>query len=118
MVSIVDDLSGFGRQYFVNDKSNTTLCLADYVKWAERQTGKKLKKIRTDQGGEFTGSKPDHLKNFETFCKNKGIEHQLAMAHTPEQNGRAERWQQTVVNKAKTLLHNAGLSYGFWLEAI
>ena len=51
------------------------------------QTGLKLKAIRSDRGGEFLSSE------FDAFLREKGIECQLSVAHTPQQNERTERWQ-------------------------
>ena len=47
-----------------------------------------------------------------------GIETQMSMPDTPQQNGRAERFQQTIVNGAEAMQHHAGLSNGFWIYAV
>ena len=47
-----------------------------------------------------------------------GIEHQTSMPDSPQQNGRAERFQQTILNKAESMCHMAGLSSGFWSYAV
>ena len=51
------------------------------------------------------------------FLREKGIEHQLSVARTPQQNGRVERWQQTIEYKAAAMRLYAGLSSGFWALA-
>ena len=43
----------------------------------ERQTGRKLKCIRTDNGGEYIGE-------FDAYCKKHGIRHQLTPPKTPQ----------------------------------
>lgn len=40
------------------------------------------------------------------------------LSYTPEQNGRAERENRTLIEMAKTLLHAKGLSKRLWAEAI
>ena len=40
------------------------------------------------------------------------------MPYSPQQNGRAERFQQTIINKAESTRHTAGLSDGFWKHAV
>ena len=40
------------------------------------------------------------------------------MAGSPQQNGRAERWNRTIVEKAMAMMHHAGLSHGFWQLAV
>ena len=42
-----------------------------------------------------------------------GIEHQTSMPDSPQQNGRAEWFQQTIINKVEFMCHIAGLSSGF-----
>ena len=37
---------------------------------------------------------------------------------SPQSNGRAERWNRTIVEKALSMLHHAGLSHGFWQLAV
>ena len=53
--------------------------------------GKKLKKLRTDNGGEYTS------KRFESHLKSCGILHEKTIPKTPEQNGMAERLNRTLV---------------------
>ena len=40
------------------------------------------------------------------------------MPYSQQQNGHAERFQQTYINKAESMRHHAGLSYGFWSFAV
>ena len=47
-----------------------------------------------------------------------GIEYQTSMPDSPQQNGQVERFQQTIVNGAEVMWHNAGLSNGFWIYAV
>ena len=47
-----------------------------------------------------------------------GIEVQTSMPDSPQQNGQAERFQQTIVNGAEALRYHTGLSNGFWIYAL
>ena len=47
-----------------------------------------------------------------------GIETQTSMPDSPQQNGQAERFQQTIINGAEAMWHHAGLSNGFWIYAV
>ena len=40
------------------------------------------------------------------------------MPDSPQQNGRVERFQQTIINGAEAMRHHAGLSDGFWDYAV
>ena len=50
----------------------------------EKSSGYKVKKLRTDNGGEYTSTE------FESYLKKEGIEHQYTIPKTPEQNGVSE----------------------------
>ncbi|KAL4316527.1 hypothetical protein AHAS_Ahas15G0294000 [Arachis hypogaea] len=55
----------------------------------ELESGKKIKCLRTDNGGEYVDG------DFLTFCKQAGIQRQFTVAYTPQQNGVAERMNRT-----------------------
>ena len=50
--------------------------------------------------------------------RENGIEHQMTMPDSPQQNGRAERLQQTIIHGSETMQHYTGLSDGFWVHAV
>ena len=64
------------------------------------------------------GTQDDELLNFKTYCQNYGIQHQTSSPDTPQQNGRAERWQQTIMNKARSILLSSPLPNTFWWHAV
>ena len=78
----------------------------------ENQTGKKIKRLRTDNGLEFCWSE------FDQFCKDEGIARHRTVRNTPQQNGVAERMNQTLLERVRCMLSNAGLDRRFWAEAV
>ena len=68
----------------------------------ERETGKKLKCICTDNGGEYCGP-------FDEYCKHQGIRHQK----TPQLNGFSERMNMTLRERVRCLLSKEKLSNSF-----
>jgi hypothetical protein len=78
----------------------------------ENQTDKKIKVLRTDNGGELCG------KDFEQFCKQCGIACQNTTPYTPQQNGVVERMNRTLMDKARSMLSGVGLAQEFWAEAV
>ena len=97
---------------FLKHKDEQFDAFKTYKAWAERQTGQKLITIRTDRGSEFLS------KEQKCYLQECGIEHQTSMPYSPQQNGRAEHFQQTIINKAESMRHTAGLSDGFWKHAV
>jgi len=56
--------------------------------------------------------------NFKEFCQSYGIIQQLTVPHNSQQNGRAERFNGTLISYAKVMLNNAELSKHFWEDAV
>ncbi len=73
----------------------------------ERQTEKKVKILRTDNGMEF------YSKQFKNYCKSEGIVRHYTVPYTPQQNGVAERMNRTIISRARCMLSNAGLHRRF-----
>ena len=109
-----------GGQYFLtftDDKSRYSwvfvLRSKDQVydrsqQWkVEKSSQRKIKTIRTDYGGEYT------LTKFETYLKSTGIRHELTVRKTPEQNGVAERLNQTFVEMSRSMLIDAKFPKAF-----
>ena len=80
--------------------------------YGEKETGKNLKALRTDTGGDFTSSK------FEAYLKSEGVRHELTIPKTPEQNGEAEHMNRNLVEATRSMLSNANLPPKFWAEAL
>ena len=78
----------------------------------ERQTGRKLETLRSDNGMENV------CAGRTNFMTEKGIKHQLTVQYTPEQNGIAERCNRTLCTKARSMLADAKLDKKFWAEAV
>ena len=67
-----------------------------FVEWKkhmEKHTGRKIKVLRSDNDGENTSDQ------FLQLCHDKGIERHFTVRETPQQNGVAERMNQTVLEK-------------------
>ena len=105
-----------GAQYFLtftDDKSkHSWVYILKTKALVERTTRKKLKTLRTNNGGEYTSTK------FENYLKADGIRHELTVPKTPEQNGVTERLNRTLVEMARSMLLDAKLPKRFWAEAV
>ena len=54
----------------------------------------------------------------KAYLTENEIEHQMSMPDSLQQNGRVERFQQTIVNGVEAMQHHTGLSNGFWIYAV
>ena len=71
-----------------------------------------LEVVHMDRGKEYVN------RNLGAWLRQKGIEHGLSVAYTPEQNGAAERLNRTLLERARAMLQDAGLPHGLWGEAL
>ncbi|KAJ8887620.1 hypothetical protein PR048_013837 [Dryococelus australis] len=78
----------------------------------EKQTGKQIKILRTDNGSEYIN------RDFKNFQRNQGIKHELTIPYSPEQNGLAERTNHTLVEKVRWVMKKAGSDEKMWAEAV
>ncbi|CAI7740343.1 unnamed protein product [Closterium sp. NIES-53] len=112
-LTIVDDHTRAVWVYPLKTKGEVAAAfLKKWMPRAQRESGHKVKVIRTDNGGEFIGA------DFEAVLKKKGIQHQLTVPYNPQQNGVAECFNRTLQEGARTLLGRAGLPDPFWVTAL
>jgi transposase InsO family protein len=69
----------------------------------EKSTGRFIKCLRIDNGGEFTSME------FENYCKEFGIDRHKTTAYTPQQNGVVECMNMTLLERARSMLSNTNL---------
>ncbi|KAH9654969.1 hypothetical protein KPL70_022170 [Citrus sinensis] len=98
--------------YILKHKSEALLKFKEWLTLIENQTDRKIKRLRTDNGLEYCS------KDFDEFCREKGIARHRTVRHTPQQNGLAERMNKTLVEKVRCMLFSANLSKHFWAEAV
>jgi len=68
--------------------------------------------VRSDLSGEYLNNK---LKNVYAA---RGMMHETTAPYTPEQNGKAERLNQTITERARATLQEANLPTNRWAEPI
>ena len=56
--------------------------------------------------------------NLIFFLRSEGIERRLTVAHTPQQNGIAERMNRTILEMARCMFLQSKLTPSFWGEAV
>jgi transposase InsO family protein len=109
-VTFIDDFSRKCYVYLLRKKSDVLRFFLEFLAMAERESGKKLKTLRTDNGGEFQALAPT--------LRERGIKWETSAPYTPQQNGVAERFNRTIVEMSRSMLHHSGLPKTFWAEAV
>ncbi|BES87378.1 Hydra magnipapillata [Nesidiocoris tenuis] len=111
-LTIVDDFTRYTQVYFLCSKDEVYDRISEFITQAERETGLKLKAIRSDNGTEFVNQRVEKL------LKSKGIKHQRSVVMVPQQNGVVERAQRFIAERARCTLADAGLPKCYWAEAV
>ena len=113
-LTVIDDSSREAVVYLMKGKSGADVLthLTDYKAWAENITGQRLTAVRTDNGGEFINGATDQ------FLRQHGVTRQVTNVYTSSQNGVAERFNRTIMDTVRSMLHHANLSDYFWPLAL
>ena len=75
--------------FFMQKKSEMFSKFCEFKELVEKESGKHVKALRSDNGGEF-----------KDFCSKEGIRRELIAPHNPQQNGVVERKNIMIVGAA------------------
>lgn len=111
-LALIDDYSRISWARILKKKSGAAGYAQDWVKYAEKQSSGKVKRLRADRGGECV------KKALRSYFKSAGIHHEETTACSPSQNGAAERLNRALFDKARSMLARlASPSKKLWAEA-
>ena len=102
-MTFTDEKTHYSWVYFLKTKDQAFDRFQEWKAMVEKVSGKKLKTLRSDNGGEYTS------KMFEAYLKSEGIRHEQTIPKTPQQNGVAERLNRTLVELSRSMLLDAAL---------
>jgi hypothetical protein len=109
-VIFIDDYSRKTWIYLLKTKDEVFNKFQEFKVEIENLMNKKIKTLRTNNGGEYTS------KEFIAFCKSEGIRRELTVPYNPQQNGVAEIKNKSIEETIKALLNDQGLSMFLWGE--
>lgn len=101
-MSIIDDYSRKAWVYILKEKSEAFTVFKNWCKEVELEKGCTLKCLRTDNGLEYLS------REFDEFCKSKGMRRHRTVPANPQQNGVAERLNRTLLERVRCMLRNSG----------
>ena len=87
---VIDDYSRLTWVAFLKEKYEAFEKFKIFKALTENQTGKRLKVVRSDRGGEFCS------RYFKEFFDDHGIKREYTIPGTPQQNGVVERHNRSV----------------------
>lgn len=105
----VDDLSGMTFAFPIKAKSDIIYSIMKIISIA-KSSGHQIKGVRSDNALEF---RSEAMKN---LLLQHSIVHEYSSPYNPEQNGRAERQNRTIVEMINTLKADASLPNCLWAE--
>ena len=111
-VTFKDENSGYRVAYFIKHKSDVYECFKSFNVKIKTKFGHSVKVLHTDGGTEYLSNE------FKSYLSKEGIEHEVTASYTPQQNGRAERDNRTIVESARSMLHQSGAPKYLWAEAV
>jgi len=106
--TFIDESSGRMAISPLTQKSQVFDRFVKYRMKVEKETGRKIKSLRSDGGGEYTGN------IFRKYVTDSRITHHITPPYTPGHNGIAERANQTIMDMVRCMLFDAGLGKEFW----
>lgn len=110
-ISFVDDRSRFAWVKFLKVKSDATSTTAEILNHIETQYDVRVKRFRSDNGGEYTSNA------LETLFAKRGIVHDTTPPYSPESNGVAERLNRSIGEGIRAMLCSVKDKH-LWAEAV
>ncbi|CAN1221891.1 Retrovirus-related Pol polyprotein from transposon TNT 1-94 [Linum grandiflorum] len=110
-ITFIDDFSRYTKIYLLKSKDEAEDKFLIYKAEVENQLNKKIKRLRSDRGGEYSSV---FLKQ---VCEEAGIIHETTAPYCPQQNGIVERKNRTLKNMINAMLISSGSPQNLWGEA-
>ncbi|GLB45566.1 putative reverse transcriptase (RNA-dependent DNA polymerase) [Lyophyllum shimeji] len=109
----VDGGYTYMQSFYLSRKDSVTTLTAFkiYHRRSERETGRKLRRVRIDAGREWVNA-----EWFE-YCNAHGIILEIGTPYAHAQNGLVERCIRTIIEAVRCMLADSGLPKSLWAEA-
>ena len=107
-ITFIDEMGGRVSISLLKSKDGVLTAFQSYRSRAEKISGKEIKALRSDGGGEYLN------REFKRCHSEAGIQHIVSPPYTPSQNGLAERMNRTIIENARCILEYSQLGKEFW----
>jgi len=106
--TFIDESTGRIAITLLTQKSEVSQGFMQYRTNVEKETGRKIKSLRSDGGGEYIGNQ------FRRYLTEHSITQHITPPYTPEHNGISERGNRTIMEIVRCLLFDSGMGKEFW----
>lgn len=94
--------------YFLKFKDEVPNIIERNFNLITNQWENKPKQFQMDNGTEYTNQK------LQKILAKLGVEHNFSAPYSPQQNGVAEHFNQTLIELARAMLNSKGLPHFLW----
>ena len=112
VLTLVDWCTRYAAVCLLQNKSDAFKELKRLITQWEAHKGTKVKFLFSDRGGEYIAG------GLKIWCAEKGTVHDFSVPHTPQQNGVAERLNQTLHNMVRAMMLQYKTYAPLWGDAM
>lgn len=111
MAVFVDDYSAAVIVFPIRHKSEIVEKVEEVIAYAKSH-GHVVKRLRSDNAKQFLSV------GMKKMCQKDRIHHEHSTVYCPEQNGRVERQNRTIIEMTRSMLAAAEVPRSLWPEAV
>ncbi|RVW52614.1 Retrovirus-related Pol polyprotein from transposon TNT 1-94 [Vitis vinifera] len=111
-VTFIDDYSRCTWLFLMKNRAELFSIFQKFYAEIQTQFNISIRVLRSDNAREYFSAP------FTSFMSHHGILHQSSCAHTPQQNGVAERKNRHLVETTRTILLHSNVPFRFWGDAV
>jgi len=112
VLTLMDDFTDLSDVVLLKTKDEAKDALIRLITLWEGASGYKAQKLYTDRGGEYIDT------SFNAWLTEHGIKHEYSAPRTPQQNGKAERLNQTLNDVMRSMLFHYNTYLPLWGHAM
>lgn len=107
-INVVDNFSHYYYIGLLQYKSEAVEYIISLILKLEKQLNRRVLRVRSDNSQEFVN------QQLKQFLQEKGIQQELTVYYSPEQNGIVERHNRIIITKVRAMLLRSQLPNSFW----
>jgi hypothetical protein len=112
MLTYLCNQTEYSFVYFLRSKNEQFEKFKEFKSQYELQRNLKIQEFRTDNGTEYLSHE------FQQYLKDRGIIHNTSVPYCPQSNGKSERLNRTLIDKARCMMIASNVSQNLWTAAV